>query len=102
MDTNKAAGTVQEVAGKVQEAAGNLVGDTATQVAGKGRELGGKAKQLYVDTADIVRDKTTESPFIALAVIGVLGFLLGATWADGRSSSTTRPYPNSYRSGDRY
>jgi uncharacterized protein YjbJ (UPF0337 family) len=101
MDTNNAEGTVQEVAGKVQDAAGRLLGDTGTQVAGKARELGGKAQKLYADTADVVRDKTTESPFIALAIMGALGFLLGAMWTPGNAAST-QSYPTRYRGERNY
>ena len=101
MDTNKAEGTVKEIAGKVQDAAGGVLGDTSTQVAGKARELSGKAQQLYADTTEIVRDKTTESPFTALAIVGGLGFLLGAMWASA-NSTPTQPYPTRYRGSDNY
>lgn len=101
MDTNKAEGTVQEVAGKVQDTAGGLLGDAGTQVAGKARELGGKAQQLYADTTDIVRDKTTESPFTALAIVGGLGFLLGAMWASA-NSAPARSYSRRYRGDGNY
>jgi uncharacterized protein YjbJ (UPF0337 family) len=102
MDTNKAEGAVQELAGKVQDTVGGALGDTGTQVAGKARELGGKAQQLYADTTEIVRDKTTESPFTALAIVGVLGFFLGAMWADGKSTSTKPAYSANYRGNNRY
>jgi uncharacterized protein YjbJ (UPF0337 family) len=98
MDTNKAEGNVVELAGKVQDSAGALMGDTATQAAGKARELGGKAQKLYADTAGIVRDQTTESPFVALALVGAVGFLLGAMWAKGDSGGG-RSYPT-YRGDD--
>jgi uncharacterized protein YjbJ (UPF0337 family) len=101
MDTNKAEGTVQEVTGKLQDAAGNLLGDTGTQAAGKAREFGGKAQQLYADTTAIVRDRTTESPFTALAVVGAVGFLLGAMWASGNSTSAPT-YSRKYRRDNRY
>ena len=103
MDTNKAEGTFQEIAGKVQDAAGGVLGDTGTQVAGKARELGGKAQQLYADTTDIVRGKTTESPFTALAIVGGLGFLLGAIWASANTApAPAQPYPTRYRGNDNY
>jgi uncharacterized protein YjbJ (UPF0337 family) len=102
MDTNKAEGAVQQLAGKVQDTVGGALGDTGTQVAGKARELGGKAQQLYADTTEIVRDKTTESPFIALAIVGVLGFFLGAMWAGGKSTSTKPAYPANYPGNNRY
>jgi ElaB/YqjD/DUF883 family membrane-anchored ribosome-binding protein len=66
------------------------MGDTGTQVAGKAKELGGKAQRLYADTADIVRDKTTDNPFAALAIVGGLGFLLGAIWASASSAPPRR------------
>ena len=96
MDTNKAEGTAQEIAGTVQDAAGDLLGDAGTQAAGKARELGGKAQQLYADTTSIVRDRTTQSPLAALAVVGAMGFLLGAMWASGNSASSST-YPGRYR-----
>jgi uncharacterized protein YjbJ (UPF0337 family) len=101
MDTNKAEGAVQELAGKVQDAAGGVLGDTGSQVAAKARELGGKAQQLYADTTYIVRDKTAESPFTALAIVGGLGFLLGAIWASA-NKAPTQPYPTRYRGNDNY
>jgi uncharacterized protein YjbJ (UPF0337 family) len=101
MDSNKAGGAVQEIAGKVQDAAGGVLGDTGTQVVGKARELGGKAQQLYADTTDIVRDKTTESPFTALAIVGGLRFLLGAIWASA-NTAPTQQYPERYRGNDNY
>ncbi|MDR5776556.1 MULTISPECIES: CsbD family protein [unclassified Caballeronia] len=90
METNKAEGTVQQISGKVQDAVGSVMGDAGTQVAGKAKELGGKAQQLYADTADIVRDKTTDNPFTALAIVGGLGFLLGALWASANSAPPRR------------
>lgn len=101
MDMNKAAGAVQEITGTVQDAAGDLLGDTGAQAAGKARELGGKAQQLYADTTAIVRDRTSESPFTALAVVGALGFLLGAMWASG-SSDPTPAYRGKYQGDGRY
>lgn len=100
METDNPEVAVQEIADKVQDAAGGLLGDAGTHIAGKSRELGGKGKQLYVDTTDIVRDKTTDSPFTALAIVGGLGFLLGAIWASANSAPTRshstryRRYPN--------
>ena len=101
MDTNKAEGKVQEFTGKVQDAAGGLLGDPGTQISGKARELGGKAQKIYADSADIVRNKTTESPFTALAIVGAMGFLLGVLWSSAGSASS-RSYPSRYRGNDDY
>ena len=101
MDTNKAEGAVQEVAGKVQDAVGGVVGDVATQMSGKARELRGKAQQLCADTTSIVRDRTTESPFAALGVVAIVGFIAGVMWANGKSDSSSRTYPRNLRTDDR-
>ena len=96
MDSNKVEGTINEIAGKVQDAAGDVAGNAGAQVAGKARELGGKAQRLYADTTDVVRDKTVESPFTALAIIAGLSFLLGAIWGSAISTSP-RAYSKRYR-----
>jgi uncharacterized protein YjbJ (UPF0337 family) len=101
MDANKGEGVVKEIAGKVQDAAGGLMGDAGTQAAGKARELGGKAQQLYADTADIVRDKTVDSPFTALGIAAGIGFLLGAIWS-AADSAPPRAYRGGYPRGDQY
>ncbi|SAK84814.1 CsbD family protein [Caballeronia fortuita] len=101
MDSNAAEGNIKEMAGKMQDAAGELLGATGTQAAGKARELGGKAQQLCADTTEIVRGKTVESPFSALAVAAGLGFLLGAVWATA-NSTPRRSYPRRYRGDDQY
>ena len=101
MDSDKVEGTVKEMVGKVQDAAGDLLGETGTQAAGKARELSGRAQQLYADTTDIVRNKTVDSPFTALAVAAGLGFLLGAIWATA-SAMPPRPYPKRHRGSDPY
>jgi uncharacterized protein YjbJ (UPF0337 family) len=93
MDTDKAAGAVQEVAGKVQDSVGDSLGDTTTQLKGKARELGGKVQQLYADTATVVREKATESPLGALALIAVASFLMGVLWSNSGSNWAPKRYP---------
>jgi uncharacterized protein YjbJ (UPF0337 family) len=90
MDTNSAEGAVKEVGGKVQGAVGEALGDTGTQLAGKARELSGKAQQLCASTTSLVRDTTVESPFTAIAVVALAGFVAGALWSHGAANRDRR------------
>ncbi|BBU31366.1 hypothetical protein BTHE68_51000 [Burkholderia sp. THE68] len=101
MDSNSVGQTVKEIADKAQDAAGDLMGETGTQAVDKARELGGKAQQLYADTTEIVRNKTVDSPFTALAITAGLGFLLGAIWATA-NLTPPRSYPKRYRGSAQY
>jgi|GEM_PF-364969 len=101
MDSDKVEGKVTEIAGKLQNAAGDLLDETGAQAVGRARELGDKAQQLYADTTEILRNKTLDSPFTALAVSAGLGFLLGAIWATA-TSTPPRSYPKRYRGNDQY
>jgi ElaB/YqjD/DUF883 family membrane-anchored ribosome-binding protein len=99
MDSNSAEGTVKEVAGKALNAARDPIGDTGNQTAEKVRQLSGKTQQLYADTAELVRNKTVESPFTTLAIAAGLGFLLSAIWATA-NSPPPRSFKNRRRDGD--
>jgi uncharacterized protein YjbJ (UPF0337 family) len=81
---------VKEVAGKVQGAVGDVLGDTGTQLAGKAKELSGKAQQLAASTTSLVRETTAESPFTAIAVVALAGFVAGALWAHGAAGRDYR------------
>lgn len=77
----KEEGTLQKTQGKVQEAAGGLLGDAQWQFKGKARQVAGQMQQTYGDTLDTLRDATSSTPIAALAIVGSLGFLIGALWA---------------------
>jgi uncharacterized protein YjbJ (UPF0337 family) len=56
MDTDRIAGSANNMAGKAEDAAGNPTGDTQTQAARAVREAAGNAQNLYGQAKDATRD----------------------------------------------
>lgn len=74
-------GLLLDTAGKVQDVAGSVLGDSSMQVRGKARQVAGQVQQTYGDAVDHVRDMTTNTPIAALAIVGAVGFVIGALWS---------------------
>jgi len=72
---------VAQATGKIQDAAGNLLESSNSQVKGKASQVADRARQTYIDAADQLRDTTRDTPIKALAIAGVVGFVIAALWS---------------------
>ncbi|TCK32678.1 hypothetical protein B0G84_8517 [Paraburkholderia sp. BL8N3] len=97
MDTEKVQGGVADAAGQVGKAAQVVLDEASVKVSGKAREMREKAQQLYADTSMLTRERTADSPFAALGVAALVGFLIGVIWSSGRNDSTDANAPGDYR-----
>lgn len=77
----KAEGTAQNIVGRIQDAVGAATGDTSAQLEGKSRQLAGKAQQTYGDVLNHFRESAVTNPVGTMALVGGIGFVLGALWA---------------------
>ena len=77
----QAEGTVKNIAGQVQEAFGAATGDEGNQAKGKARQAAGKVQESYGEALDQVREAAVTNPFVTIATIAGLGFVLGALWS---------------------
>jgi uncharacterized protein YjbJ (UPF0337 family) len=91
MDTNKVENAVDDVTGKVQQAVGDVLEETSTRLSGEVRDLSGKAQKLYADAASVLRDQAVESPWAALGIAAIVGFLIGVVWSSAGERSYDRP-----------
>jgi ElaB/YqjD/DUF883 family membrane-anchored ribosome-binding protein len=97
MDTEKVQGAVADAVGQVGKAARDVLDEASVKVSGKSRELREKARQLYADTSMLMRERTADSPFAALGVAALAGFLIGVFWGSARNDSTVANAPSGYR-----
>ncbi len=56
MDTDRIAGSANNMAGKAENAAANLTGDAQTQAAEAAREAAAKAQNIYGQAKNVTRD----------------------------------------------
>lgn len=87
MDTDEIKGAANETIGKVQDVVGSVTGDAGVQLAGKAKELSGKAQEVYGQATERLRQLTAENPLITLAVVGLVGFVLGALFKSANRDS---------------
>lgn len=74
-------GKAQELAGRVQEAVGRVTDDEGLQVEGQARQFAGKAQDTYGAALNQVREAAITNPVGTVALVGAVGFVLGALWA---------------------
>lgn len=84
MNTDRIEGTVDKTVGKVQEAAGRVLDNDEMRAEGMARKASGAAQDLYGQACDQIKgvacdvaQKVEQNPLAALAVAGVVGYLLG-------------------------
>lgn len=85
MDDNQFEGAARNFAGQAQQTVGDMVGDGKMQADGIARQAAGKAQQAYGDARSQVQSLASDlshsveqQPLMALAIVGAIGFLLGA------------------------
>ena len=74
-------GKAQEIAGRVQDAVGKVTDDDALRLEGQARQVAGKAQDAYGAALNNVREAAITNPLGTVALVGGIGFLLGALWA---------------------
>jgi len=87
MDTDEMKSANNETIGKVQGVVGSVTADAGAQLTGKAKELSGKAQEVYGQATAQLRQTTAENSLIALAVVGLTGFLLGAYFKSANRDS---------------
>jgi uncharacterized protein YjbJ (UPF0337 family) len=77
--TGKAEGSVDKAAGAVRGVA-DRASDLADRAVEQGREIGAMAQKAPGAMREAVGDSLKQQPMATLAMVGTLGFLLGALW----------------------
>lgn len=84
MNTDRIEGSVDKTVGKAQEAAGRVLDNDEMRAEGMARQASGAVQDLYGQACDQIKGvacdvakKVEQNPLAALAVAGVVGYLLG-------------------------
>lgn len=71
-------GAAQEFAGSVEDEAGKAIGKNSMRLEGQARQVAGRVQHAYSDAAHQVRKAAIAYPMGTIALVGSIGFILGA------------------------